>query len=364
MFEPSPFPFQGPLDPTEVSGRDELRRDLAERLTQRQVTALLGPRRYGKTSLLRRVAADLAEVGPVTVWIDLYELNSMADLAGAIDHAIAGLSGRVRKMLDSISNDLSFRIGSLGVELSRSARERPDPVLAVRALLQRLVEVAQHHDTLVVFDEFSGIANVDRAAGILRTELQHHYRDLGIIFAGSEPSTMRMLFSDQAQPFFAQADLIEIGPLTDTEIVDIVETGFESTGRKAGETVERIVKFVRGHPQRMMQLADAVWRHTPEGATADLDVWEQALESVRSSVDSGSERLYALLPTGQQKTLRAIVGGGSPYGTAADVLDLPAGTATGAIAALTDLGYLTRTDDKLLVVDPLLADWLRRRFPV
>ncbi|MDE0802394.1 MAG: hypothetical protein OSA99_03635 [Acidimicrobiales bacterium] len=364
MAETSPFPFQGPLRAGEVTGRDDLRRDLAERLTGRQVTALLGPRRYGKTSLLRRITADLADVGPETVWIDLYELNSMADLAGAIDHAIAGLAGRVRKMLDAITSDLSFRIGSLGVELSRSARERPDPVLAVRALLRKLVEVGMHHDLIVVFDEFSGIANVDRAAGLLRTELQHHYRDLGIVFAGSEPSTMRMLFSDQAQPFFAQADLIEIGPLTDVEIADIVDAGFARTDRSPGSARAQIIKFVRGHPQRMMQMADAVWRHTDEGSTADLETWEQALSAVRSSVDSGTERLYALLPTGQQKTLRAIVSGGSPYGTAADVLELPAGTATGAIESLTNSGYLIRTNDKLLVVDPLFADWIRRRFPV
>src|SRR3546814_2510918 len=69
----SPFPFQGPLAPSEVTGRDDLRRDLAARMVERRVTALLGPRRYGKTSLLRRVTADLAEVGPETIWIDRSE---------------------------------------------------------------------------------------------------------------------------------------------------------------------------------------------------------------------------------------------------------------------------------------------------
>ena len=147
-------------------------------------------------------------------------------------------------------------------------------------------------------------------------------------------------------------------------LVDIVDAGFERTGRSPGSAREQIIKFVRGHPQRMMQMADAVWRHTEEGSTAGLDTWERALAAVRSSVDSGTERLYALLPTGQQKTLRAIVSGGSPYGTAADVLELPAGTATGAIESLTNLGYLIRKHDKLLVVDPLFADWIRRRFPV
>ena len=77
----SPFPYQGPLSPDQVTGRDELAADLAQRIMDRRLTALLGPRRYGKTSLLKRVCADLAQVGPETVWIDLYELTSISDLA-------------------------------------------------------------------------------------------------------------------------------------------------------------------------------------------------------------------------------------------------------------------------------------------
>src|SRR3546814_12311700 len=102
-------------------------------------------------------------------------------------------------------------------------------------LLQKLVEVAQHHDLILVFDEFSGVAQVPNAAGLLRTELQHHYRDIAIVFAGSEPSTMRTLFSDQAQPFFAQADLIEIGPLTDSEIAE--QNGRASCRERGGQDV-------------------------------------------------------------------------------------------------------------------------------
>ena len=56
--ELSPFPHQGPLEPAQVRGRADLLADLTERLTERRVTALLGPRRFGKTSLLRKVAAD------------------------------------------------------------------------------------------------------------------------------------------------------------------------------------------------------------------------------------------------------------------------------------------------------------------
>ena len=62
----SPFPFQGPLEAVQVSGRDELCADLAGRVMQRRLTPLLGPRRFGKTSVLRRVTSDLAELGQET----------------------------------------------------------------------------------------------------------------------------------------------------------------------------------------------------------------------------------------------------------------------------------------------------------
>jgi uncharacterized protein len=286
----------------------------------------------------------------------------MADLAVAVDRSLHGVTGTVRKALSAIAGGLSVQLGVVGLELSRAARDRPDPVIALRSLLQVLVRTAERHPLIVVFDEFSGIANVDGAAGLLRTELQHHYQQLGIVFAGSQPSTMRALFGDQAQPFFAQADLVEIGPLDDASLGDIVERGFESTGRRAGSVVERVLHFSRGHPQRAMQMADAAWRLTPEGGEADDELWADALEAVRTSVDSGSERLYELIPTGQQKTLRAVVGGGSVSGAVADVLDLSPGTAKGAVDALLGNGYMARRNGKLVVVDPLFADWIRRRF--
>ena len=364
MFAASPFPFQGPLAPEEVTGREELALDLAQRIGQRRVTALLGPRRYGKTSLLKRVTADVAQVGPETIWIDLYELSSMADLASAVDRGLAAVTGPVGRVLQDIAGSLSLRLGVLGIELSRGRRDRPDPVLAVRSLLQILVRAAERQDLVVVFDEFSGIADVDKAAGLLRTELQHHYRDLAIVFAGSQPSTMRTLFSDQAAPFFAQADLVEIGPLADAAVADIVEAGFATTGRSPGPAVPGLVAFADGHPQRAMQLADALWRLTDEGEAATAVTWEAALADVRASVDSGSERLFALLPSGQQRTLRVVASGGSVFGTAADVVDLAPGTAQGAIESLTGNGYLVRRGERPVVVDPLFADWLRRRFPL
>jgi hypothetical protein len=227
-----------------------------------------------------------------------------------------------------------------------------------------LVGAAEHEPVVAVFDEFAGIAGVDGADAVLRTGLQHHYRKIGIVFAGSEPSMMRMLFTDPARAFYQQADLVEIGPLSTESVATMVDEGFEATGRHAGVVADRVAAFGRGHPQRSMQLADAAWRRTDEGREATDEVWQDALEAVRSAVAEGLERLHTALPASQQKVLRALAHGQSIFGTAARAFDLSKGTATGARDALRDSGHLHRlADGSYELVDPLFADWLRGRFP-
>ena len=364
MVELSPFPYQGPLEPDGVAGRVDLQADIRARLEQRRLTALLGPRRYGKTSILRRVTSDMEADGFETVWIDLYELSSMADLAGALDRGLAQTQGKLRRAVEGVAGTLSLKLGLLGVELSRGARDRPDPVLKVRSMVQLLVAVAAKRNLIIVLDEFSGIADVPKAAGLLRTELQHHYRELGLVFAGSQPSTMTMLFADRAQPFFSQAELLDIPPLTDAEVVDLVHAGFDRTGRGAGPIAPLIAAAAEGHPQRAMQLADGCWARVRKGATATEQTWVEAHQAVRASVDDASERFFTLFPTGHQKVLRIVAGGGSVFGTAAGSLSLAPGTAQAGLDALTGSADIARRDGRLVVVDPLFADWIRRRFPV
>lgn len=55
---------------------------------------------------------------------------------------------------------------------------------------------------------------------------------------------------------------------------------------------------------------------------------------------------------------------GQRHGAEAGLLSLTKGAATHARRALLDSGDLAATGDGLAVTDPLMADWLRERFPV
>ncbi|MGH9104681.1 MAG: hypothetical protein ACRDZX_02370 [Acidimicrobiales bacterium] len=360
--EVSPFPYQGPLEPHQVRGRDDLIEDLVGRVTGRRVTALLGPRRYGKTSALRRVASELTEV--TTVWVDLYEVTSLADVAVRLDEGLAATRGPFASTTRALAASVQLNLGLVRVALSGPARQRPDPAGTLHGLLDVLVGTALRRPTLVVIDEFSSIGKVPGASGAFRTALQHHYTDMGVVFAGSHPSMMRALFSSRPEPFYGQADLVEIGPLSGPAIEEVVRSGFASTGRDAGPCPGLVTAFTAGHPQRSMQLADACWRQTPVGRMVSAEGWSAALDEVRATADEGMERIYSGFERGERALLRAVALSGSVYGREAELLDLSTGAATHARQALLDKGDLHYNGPQVEVVDPLFADWLRRRFPI
>ena len=359
--ELSPFPHHGPLEPGQVPPRRALVDELVERVTQRRVTALLGPRRFGKTTALRAVAERLDDA-VTTVWVDLYELSSWADLAIRLDAALDAAGTGSGAPLRELAAGLELRLGVLNVEFRRPAAQRPDPMLVVQAQLDVLVRAARQHELVLIVDEFSGIVGVDGAAAALRTALQHHFQRIGLLFAGSEPSVMEMLFTERAEPFYGQADLIEAGPLDAVEVERLVREGFERTGRRAGPIASRIEAITRGHPHRVMQLADAVWRRVDPGGEASVDDVVAALDEVLAASSSGMERLFSSLPTGEQVVLRLVASGDGIYGAMASSLGLSNGGAQHARASLVERGHVIRRGSHLSIVDPVLAEWLRRTF--
>jgi hypothetical protein len=354
----SPFPHHGPLEPPQVHGRDELVGDLVVRLTGHRPTVLVAPRRYGKTSVLGRVAAELDDEVTV-VRVDLYELRSWADLAARLDGALAAVPAPRRRGLDRIAAGLQVNLGV--VEASFARPDRPPPDATVDRLLDVLVAHGRSQPTVVVFDEFSSITRVQGAAGLLRTKLQHHYQRIGLVFAGSEPSTMRMLFTGADQPFYAQADLLDVPPLDLVAFTDIVDDGF--AGAPPPGLAGRIHAFTGGHPQRSMQLADAAWAAVQEGVEPDV-VWEVALERCRSGTAGGHEIRFAELQPADQAVLRLAASGGVLFGRDATLLSLSRSSAQHARQRLIERGQIAEHEGRVVVVDPLYADWIRGRFPI
>jgi len=358
----SPFPFHGPLEPGQVSGRDDLIDDLVERISARRVTALLGPRRFGKTSVLGRVAEQAEAGGATVVSVDLYEVSSMADIAVRLDESLATARGPGLAQLRHLAASAEINLGLVKLSFARRSADQPDPVAVVHILLDTLVAMCRRSPTLLAVDEFPGIDRVDGAAGLLRTKLQGHVQEIGIVFAGSHTSLMRAMFSDVERPFYGQADLVEIGPLSSTAVIEMIERGFRDTDRDPGLIAAHIHQFADGHPQRTMQLADAAWRHAAPGEQYSDDLWGEALTDARAQTERAHESMFSRSSASDQKALRLIANGEPLFGSAASLIDLSAGAGQSSRDRLVDFGEIARVAQRWRVVDPIYADWIRRRF--
>ncbi len=362
--EVSPFPYQGPLEAHQVKGRDDLIADLTERLTARRVSALFGPRRFGKTSVLVRVADDVAKAGASVIWVDLYEVASTADVALRFDTALSGAIGPVGSRLSSIAATLDLNLGLLKLGFARRRDERPDPLATLHLLLDALVTAALQYPTVIMFDEFPGITRVDGIAGLLRTKVQHHFQEIGIVFAGSQPSLMRTMFTDKAMPFYAQADLVSVGPFTVTAVDEIIVAGFRATGRDPGNLGGAVYAYAGGHPYRTIQAADAAWRAAEPGVPYTSRVWEDAIAAMRNGTDIANETVYSSFTPSERVLIRIVAGRHALFGAAAETLGVSNSSVQQARQTLVESGDLATTGSGYELVDPVLADWVRRRLPI
>lgn len=355
----SPFQFQLPLPPEDVCGRDELLATLTGQVTSRRITALLGPRRFGKTSVLRRLAADLTEIS--TVWLDVYGVQSLADIASRLDDALVRAPTAFRAEANRVAAKVQITLGVVRAEFARPRRSQPDPTARFGQLLEVLVEAAAHRPTLLVIDEFSDIGRVRGAAQSVRTAFQHHADRFGLVLAGSHVSAMRQMFARREQPFYGQAELLTIGPLDAVTVHAIITNGFAATGRDPGDVVVRIHHVAGGHPQRTMLLADAAWTHAEDGPADEH--WESALADVRARLDGSMRTVHDTLTVSEQRVLRLLSHDEPLFGAVSDQLGLTAGAAQSAAKQLVEHGHVN-VDAPRTVTDPLLADWFRRTLPL
>lgn len=360
--EISPFVTYGPLPPASLRGRDGLVATLVEAVTARRPTALVGPRRYGKTSVLRRVASDLTEVA--TVFVDLWGATSAADVARGFEEGIDAAAPPFRGPAAQSAVTFGIDLGAIRLSMARPARERPDYNGLLTSLLAVITGTAARVPTLLVIDEISAADRVEGTLAKLRTGLQQHYGTLGLLFAGSEPSTMETIFADRGQPFYNQADLVRIGPLSSAAALGIITDGFAETGRDAGGLHTLAMDLTGGHPHRLMQVADAVWHATPPGGTVGPAAFDEGLRALRGRLADGMERYFGSLPMGHQRVLRLVAHGLSPHGSKAPVVELTPGAASRSRDALLAGGDLIDTEDGLALTDPMLADWLRETLPL
>ena len=100
----NPFVYSRPVSPEEIVDRDEEAHELLAKAVGGHYVRLYGPRKYGKTSLLRRALADgEKEEGLIPILVDLYGIVSLGDVAVRFERAYSKqLKGPIRRTVEEL----------------------------------------------------------------------------------------------------------------------------------------------------------------------------------------------------------------------------------------------------------------------
>jgi uncharacterized protein len=366
----TPFPFEGPVPPELLIDRAAELDLLARRAADRVGVRLVAPRRYGKTSLVLAHAARLGETGWRTVHVDLSRVADLTDVARRLAAAYAHLDGSwIRSHLGGLLARLGVSLSATGPRVTVGPRPPSPDTPTAEAVVYDLLDLPRtlwERDevaTLVVLDEFQDLLVARKDLdGLLRSRIQYHGDAAAYVYAGSEPSMMRELFDTRERPLFGQADPLTIGPLPPDETISDLAGRFDAEGLDPGPALGEVAVFAAGHPQRTMMLAyllaDALAAGEPATPALAARVVDDALERTRPA----HQALWQGLGRTERVVLAATADGIAPTSRSlATEHGLGRQTLDAAADRLVDQGHLIRIPRASRLVDPLLAEWLRRR---
>ena len=220
---------------------DELARLKAD-VRNGQNVAVIAPRRYGKSSLVRAALSDLAREGMLAVEVDLMSTPTKEKLAGKLAKSIHDdIASVVFKAKERLRIFSSLRIvPTVTVDLNgatsfsfTAGRHEAD----IDDTLERLFELPasivaeQGRRAVVFFDEFQEVTRIDPHLPAQMRAVFQKQADVAHVYAGSKRDMMRRLFNDENEPFYRSAKTMEIGPIPERLFTEFVKRQFDRTDR-------------------------------------------------------------------------------------------------------------------------------------
>jgi hypothetical protein len=362
----------------------ELDRLIAD-LAAGQKVFLISPRRYGKSSLIRQALDAMARRGSLTVEVTVSSFSSyVAFLEGYARALIAAETrwDRARTWLHDVVRSVRAEVryspdhtlttpgvGTLSVSFPGIRSDRDVSRLAeeVFALPARLAAI-RRRKVVVALDEFQAIAEFDGGLveHALRAAVQHQ-RNVGYVFAGSEPSLMERMLTPK-RPFYKAGPVMRLEKIPGDEFATAIDERFTRSGVRAGPGLgAAIVELAGNLPYDVQRLAHETWDEVRRASRrrATLDDLHQALRRLLAEQQIVFEAVWQRLTLTQRAVLRAVVIDDGRELLSADVrarhrLGGPS-SVQAALAALMRDDVVAREGDRYVVIDSLLREWVARR---
>lgn len=284
--------------------RVEERKVLAGNISNGNHTVLSAPRRYGKSSLVKKVVSDLALP---YAWVDFFTVASKEEVEAQINklvtQAIYNLSPDVKKIQTQLKKvfkgtrpELSLGV-NLGPVFSSSLSVRPQfegTVFEMEEALLKLDELALQLGKRVVFvfDEFQQISTLNdylMIEGKIRHAVERS-RSVTYIFSGSNRRLLLSMFSSSERPLYRLCQTLSLERIAEADYQRFLQAlALPKWGVPLPEeTFKAIMRFTERHPFYVNILCNALWRDFESVPSAEevLKAWDYFVVSNKASIIS------------------------------------------------------------------------------
>ena len=370
----NPFTMRVIKPDSPFCNRDEALRDLGRHAANQANVVLFSPRRYGKTSLVKRIQAQIEKEGFLTFYTDLFMVTSINEVAERIaKNVYATLHKReslLRKGARFLKTFTAFRPVlkpspkdgfTLSVEpysATVPGKELLEKVLEELGMFIQKEQARVHF----VLDEFQEITELKESGieGLFRKHIQNH--PASYFFVGSRRRVLLDIFNQRNRPFYQSAIMYPVKPLPHDELTSFLRERFAAEGKKCPPGVAaKISQRTEQYPYYVQALAYNVFDLAGKNITfKDVDT---AFERLLSSERYAYEALVQGLTGIQTALLRALAATPDARILSSEFITryrLSVGGVQSAQKKLVELDLIEKRGDVWRVVDPVFAAWLAR----
>lgn len=370
----SPFQFGTLATDKNFIDRVEDRKQLKQMLSSKINVALISPRRWGKSSLVKMAMDELVHERKEfrVCYIDAFSINSEEEFYSVFASSVLSCaSGKIEKAVQDAKKYLGGLFAGITVSdglsdfLSVNLGYRPKEMDKMEILnLPEKLSQDKGIRIIVCIDEFQQLARIPGYSdmeGKMRTVWQKQ-KLVSYCFYGSKKHMMMEIFADSQKPFYRFANIIFMPKIAKEEWMPFICEGFRSTGKQISEKyAEMICDTVECHSWYLQQFAFFVWSATE--TVVDDAIMDKSL---RRLIDTNSPMFISdteKLTPSQRSMLMAISDGVQRLSSEETVQKYHLGnpnTIQRNKKALQEKSFIDLMDRELYISDPVFKLWYKK----
>ena len=369
-----PFVFGVATSGENFTDREKETERLLLNFTHGVNTILISPRRWGKTSLVKKVAQMAQTATRKVVYMDIFSCRTEQEFYRLWTTSVLKQTSskwdewieNAKLFLSHINPKISIGTDpmndfSINFEYVRGDSFETD-------ILQLPEKIAREKDIQIVIciDEFQQISDFEDSKTFqkkLRTvwQLQQH---VSYCLFGSKKHLMNELFERRNLPFYKFGDAIYLTKIETKYWVEYICRRFADTGKQISSGLaEEICRLVDNHSSYVQQLSWLLWIHTA-GAATDTQL-SAALEDLLDQNNILFQNEIESLSSYQMNFLRAIIDGADSGFSRKEVLQkYNLGTSANIIRlknALLQKELIEIDGPRVTLSDPVFGVWFKKR---